>query len=72
VISFHSLEDRKVKQAFAAAAKGCVCPRDIPVCICKTEPSLKLITRKPVIAGKEELEDNPRAKSAKLRIAERL
>jgi len=72
VISFHSLEDRLVKRAFAACAKGCICPGDIPVCICGLKPTLKLITRKPVIADKTEANVNPRARSAKLRIAERI
>jgi len=72
VISFHSLEDRIVKQSFAAAAKGCACPRDIPVCVCGVTPSLKLITRKPVTADENEVKQNPRARSAKLRIAERV
>ncbi|MCL2820076.1 MAG: 16S rRNA (cytosine(1402)-N(4))-methyltransferase RsmH [Oscillospiraceae bacterium] len=72
VISFHSLEDRLVKKAFAAGAKGCTCPRDIPVCICGIKPSLKLITRKPITAGNDEIGNNPRARSAKLRIAERI
>jgi len=72
VISFHSLEDRLVKKAFAAGAKGCVCPGDIPVCICGKKPILKLITRKPVTADKSEADNNPRARSAKLRIAERI
>jgi len=72
VISFHSLEDRLVKRAFAADAKGCDCPGDIPVCVCGKKPTLKLITRKPVTADKSEININPRARSAKLRIAERI
>jgi len=72
VISFHSLEDRIVKQSFATAAKGCICPSNIPVCVCKTTPTLKLITRKPIIADRTEVKRNPRARSAKLRIAERV
>jgi 16S rRNA (cytosine1402-N4)-methyltransferase len=72
VISFHSLEDRLVKRAFAAGAKGCDCPGDIPVCVCGKKPTLKLLTRKPVTADKSETDNNPRARSAKLRIAERL
>jgi len=72
VISFHSLEDRLVKRAFAAGAKGCDCPGDLPVCICGKKPTLKLITRKPVVASTSETEKNPRARSAKLRIAERI
>ena len=72
VISFHSLEDRLVKRAFSAGAKGCVCSKELPVCVCNIKPSLKLITRKPIMAGKDEAERNPRARSAKLRIAERI
>jgi len=72
VISFHSLEDRLVKRSFVSNAKGCDCPPDIPVCICGKKPTLKLITRKPVTADKTEEEINPRSRSAKLRIAERI
>ena len=72
VISFHSLEDRIVKKSFNTAAIGCTCPKDFPVCVCGTVPILKIITRKPVTAGKDEVERNPRARSAKLRIAERI
>ena len=72
VIAFHSLEDRLVKNALAAAAKGCTCPPDFPVCVCGKRPQVKLITRKPITAGPEELEENPRARSAKLRVAEKL
>ena len=72
VISFHSLEDRLIKRAFAAGAKGCDCPGDLPVCICGKKPTMKLITRKPAVASKSEAEKNPRARSAKLRIAERI
>ena len=72
VISFHSLEDRLVKRAFLAAAKGCICPKGVPVCVCEITPTLKVITRKPITADKDEADNNPRARSAKLRIAERL
>jgi len=72
VISFHSLEDRLVKRAFTASAKGCVCPRGTPVCICGVKPSLKLINRKPLVASNGEALLNPRARSAKLRVAERI
>jgi len=72
VISFHSLEDRLVKRAFLAAAKGCICPKGVPVCVCEITPTLKVITRKPITADKNEADNNPRARSAKLRIAERL
>ena len=72
VITFHSLEDRIVKNAMAEAARGCTCPPEFPVCVCGKKPTLKLISRKPVTAGAEELAENPRARSAKLRAAERL
>lgn len=72
VITFHSLEDRMVKTAMAAAAKGCTCPPELPVCICGKKPQVKLITRKPITASPQELEDNPRARSAKLRICEKI
>lgn len=72
IITFHSLEDRIVKQAFQDAAKGCICPKDFPVCVCGRKPKIKIITRKPVLPGYEEMNINPRSKSAKLRVAERL
>ncbi len=72
VIAYHSLEDRIVKQHFRVAAKGCVCPPEIPVCSCGREPSVKIVTRKPVRPGEEEVGANPRARSARLRSAERL
>ena len=72
IISFHSLEDRIVKNSFNARVSGCVCPKDFPTCACGFKPTLKLITKKPVVPGEEELERNPRARSAKLRIAERI
>ena len=72
VITFHSLEDRIVKNAMAAAAKGCTCPPSFPVCVCGKKPKVKLITHKPIVSGEEELERNPRARSAKLRICEKL
>ncbi len=72
VITFHSLEDRMVKQAFAALAKGCTCPPDFPVCVCGKTPRGRLVTKKPVLPGKEELAKNPRSKSAKLRTIEKL
>ena len=72
VITFHSLEDRIVKNAMAAAAKGCTCPPSFPVCVCGKKPRVKLVTRKPIVSGEEELERNPRARSAKLRICEKL
>ncbi len=72
VITFHSLEDRIVKAGYGAFAKGCTCPPDFPVCVCGRKPSLKLINRKPILPGEAELEENPRSRSAKLRIAEKL
>ena len=72
IITFHSLEDRIVKTAMAEAAKGCTCPPSFPVCVCGKKPKVKLISRKPIIAGDEELEANPRARSAKLRVCEKL
>ena len=72
VITFHSLEDRIVKTAMANAAKGCTCPPNFPVCVCGKKPQVKIITRKPIVSGEEELERNPRARSAKLRICEKL
>ena len=72
VITFHSLEDRIVKQAFQTLAKGCTCPSSFPVCVCGKKPEIKIVTKKPVLPGNEEIEGNSRAKSAKLRIAEKL
>lgn len=72
VISFHSLEDRIVKTAMQEAAKGCTCPPEFPVCVCGKKPKIKIITRKPIVSGEPELAENPRARSAKLRIAEKL
>ena len=72
VITFHSLEDRIVKNGMADAAKGCTCPPQFPVCVCGNKPKVKLITRKPIVSGDEELERNPRARSAKLRVCERI
>jgi 16S rRNA (cytosine1402-N4)-methyltransferase len=71
IISFHSLEDRIVKEAFRAAEKGCTCPPDLPVCHCKEESKLKVITKRPVRPGADEIDSNPRARSARLRTAER-
>ncbi len=71
VITFHSLEDRIVKKTMQELARGCTCPPDFPVCVCGNKPKLRLVTRKPVTPGAEELQDNPRARSAKLRVAER-
>ena len=72
IITFHSLEDRIVKTGMADAAKGCTCPPNFPVCVCGKKPKVKLITRKPIVSGEEELEQNPRARSAKLRVCEKL
>ena len=72
VISFHSLEDRIVKQFFKDSAISCVCPKEYPVCVCDTAPSLRIITRKAVVPGKPEMDENPRSRSAKLRVAERI
>lgn len=71
IITFHSLEDRIVKNRFKEFCTGCTCPPEFPVCVCGKKPKLKLVTRKPVTSGPAELEENPRARSAKLRAAER-
>lgn len=72
VITFHSLEDRMVKQRFTAFCKGCECPPDFPVCVCGRTPAGRLVTKKPVEASAEELAENPRSRSAKLRCIEKL
>ena len=72
VITFHSLEDRIVKNSMAEAAKGCVCPPSFPVCVCGRKPSVKVLTHKPIVSGEQELNENPRARSAKLRVCEKL
>ena len=72
VISFHSLEDRIVKTAIAAREKGCTCPREAPICTCGFVQTLKNVTRKPIVPSEEEVERNPRARSAKLRVAQRV
>ena len=72
IITFHSLEDRIVKNVFRDLSAGCICPPEFPVCTCNTVAKLKLLTKKPIISSKEELEENPRARSAKLRCAVRL
>ncbi|MBQ2245164.1 MAG: 16S rRNA (cytosine(1402)-N(4))-methyltransferase RsmH [Oscillospiraceae bacterium] len=72
IITFHSLEDRIVKNGMVAASKGCTCPPSFPVCVCGKKPKVKLVTRKPIVSGDEELERNPRARSAKLRVCEKL
>lgn len=72
IITFHSLEDRIIKQTFKRLENPCICPRDFPVCVCGRKPLIKIITKRPITAGKTELAENNRAHSAKLRIAERL
>ncbi len=72
VISFHSLEDRIVKTSMQTAAKGCTCPPEFPVCVCGKKPTLRIVTRKPIVSDETELRDNPRARSAKLRVAEKI
>ena len=72
IITFHSLEDRIVKVGMADAAKGCTCPPRLPVCVCGNKPKVTLISRKPIVASDEELEVNPRSRSAKLRVCEKL
>lgn len=71
VITFHSLEDRVVKQTFADLSSGCTCPRTLPVCVCGKKPQVRVITKKPILPSAAEMEENPRARSAKLRIAEK-
>ena len=72
VITFHSLEDRIVKKVFSEYAKGCTCPKEFPVCVCGNTPKVKVLTRKPVLPTEEEIEANPRSRSAKLRVIEKL
>ena len=72
VITFHSLEDRIVKTGMAEFAKGCTCPPDFPVCVCGKTPDVKLVSRKPILPTDQEIEENPRARSAKLRVCEKL
>ncbi len=72
VITFHSLEDRIVKNAMNDAARGCTCPPNFPVCVCGKKPAVKLINKKPIVASQQELEVNPRARSAKLRVCEKI
>ncbi len=72
VITFHSLEDRIVKQKMASWCTGCTCPKDFPVCVCGNKPKAKLVNRKPIVASEEELELNVRSRSAKLRVCEKL
>lgn len=72
VESYHSLEDRIVKDMFRKFAQGCTCPPDLPVCVCGNKPVLKILTKKPILPSSEEVKRNPRSRSAKLRIAQRL
>ncbi len=72
IISFHSLEDRIVKQTYASLSSGCECPKNFPVCVCGKSPKIKAVSKKPILPSERELEENPRSRSAKLRIAEKL
>jgi len=72
VISYHSLEDRVVKRAFTELSRGCVCPPDLPVCRCGSVPVLRVVTKKAITPSAEEIAENPRARSAKLRVAEKM
>ena len=72
IITFHSLEDRIVKLKFRELCEGCTCPKSLPICVCGNKPTLKLVNRKPILPSDEELSENPRSRSAKLRIAERI
>lgn len=72
IITFHSLEDRIVKKAFKELSNPCSCPPDFPICVCNKKPKIKILTNKPILPKKEEIENNPRARSAKLRVAEKL
>lgn len=72
IISFHSLEDRIVKEVFKSKIDVCTCPSDLPVCVCGNKPTIKKISKKPIVATADELEENPRARSAKLRVIEKI
>ncbi len=72
IISFHSLEDRPVKQTYKDLTRGCTCPHDFPICVCGNKPQIKEITKKPILPSADELENNPRSRSAKLRVAEKI
>ena len=72
IITFHSLEDRIVKQTFASLTGGCTCPKSFPICVCGNRPQIKLVSRKPILPSARELAENPRSRSAKLRVAEKL
>lgn len=72
MISYHSLEDRIVKDLFKKMSTGCTCPPDLPICVCGNKPVLKVLTRKPILPSPDEIKRNPRSRSAKLRVAQRL
>ena len=72
VITFHSLEDRLVKQTFADLAQGCTCPKSLPICVCNNRPVMRVVTKKPIAPTEKELSENPRSRSAKLRVAEKI
>ncbi len=72
IISFHSLEDRIVKQTYAKLSSGCECPKDFPICVCGKKPKIKILTKKPILPSENELNENPRSRSAKLRVAEKI
>ncbi len=72
IITFHSLEDRIVKQTYADMASGCTCPRELPICVCGKKPTVKVLTKKPILPSDGEIEENPRSRSAKLRVCEKL
>lgn len=72
IITFHSLEDRIVKQTYADMASGCTCPKNLPICVCGKRPEVKVLTKKPILPSERELEENPRSRSAKLRVCEKL
>ena len=72
IITFHSLEDRIVKQAYAKLAEGCTCPKSLPICVCNNKPTVKVITKHPIVPSEKELEENPRSRSSKLRVAQKI
>lgn len=72
IITFHSLEDRIVKQTYADLASGCTCPKNLPICVCGKKPEVKVLTKKPILPSEREIEENPRSRSAKLRVCEKL
>ncbi len=72
IITFHSLEDRIVKQTYSSLSQGCTCPRNFPVCVCGNKPKVKVVTKKPILPSDIELGENPRSRSAKLRVAEKI